>query len=57
MSTFFCDILNQKNQDTILAKESAKPLVKDLQGFPDGSVVKNPPAMLEMQEMQVRSLG
>ena len=25
-------------------------------GFPDGSVVKNLPAVLEMQEMQVRSL-
>ena len=57
MSTFFCDTLNQKNQDTILAKGSAKPLLKDLQGFPDGSAVKNPPAMLEKQEMQVRSLG
>ena len=49
MSTFSCDTLNQKNQDTILTKGSAKPLVKDLQGFPDGSIVKNPPAMLEMQ--------
>ena len=27
------------------------------QGFPSGSVVKNPPAMLEMQETQVGSLG
>ena len=26
-------------------------------GFPDGSVVKNPPAMQETQEMQVQSLG
>ena len=26
-------------------------------GFPDGSVVKNPPAMPETQEVQVRSLG
>ena len=26
-------------------------------GFPSGSVVKNPPAMQEMQEMWVRSLG
>ena len=26
-------------------------------GFPGGSVVKNPPAMQEAQEMQVRSLG
>ena len=26
-------------------------------GFPSGSVVKNPPAMQEMQETQVRSLG
>ena len=26
-------------------------------GFPDGSVVKNLPAMQEPQEMQVRSLG
>jgi len=26
-------------------------------GFPGGSVVKNPPAMQETQEMQVRSLG
>ena len=25
-------------------------------GFPDGSVVKNLPAVLEMQEMQARSL-
>ena len=26
-------------------------------GFPGGSVAKNPPAMQETQEMQVRSLG
>ena len=26
-------------------------------GFPGGSVVKNPPAMQEQQEMQVRSMG
>ena len=26
-------------------------------GFPTGSVVKNPPAMQELQKMQVRSLG
>ena len=26
-------------------------------GFPGGSVVKNPPAMQETQEMRVRSLG
>ena len=26
-------------------------------GFPGGLAVKNPPAMQEMQEMQVRSLG
>ena len=26
-------------------------------GFPSGSGVKNPPAMQESQEMQVRSLG
>ena len=26
-------------------------------GFPDGSVVKNPPAMQETQETQVQSLG
>ena len=26
-------------------------------GFPDGSEGKNPPAMQEMQEMLVRSLG
>ena len=26
-------------------------------GFPSSSVVKNPPAMQETQEMQVRSLG
>ena len=26
-------------------------------GFPSGSVVQNPPAMQEMQETQVRSLG
>ena len=26
-------------------------------GFPSGSIVKNPPAMLELQEMQVQSLG
>ena len=25
-------------------------------GFPSGSVVENPPAMWEMQEMQVQSL-
>ena len=29
----------------------------DLSGFPSGSVVKNPPAMQETQEMWVRSLG
>ena len=28
-----------------------------IQGFPGGSVVKNPPAMQELQEMQVPSLG
>ena len=27
------------------------------QGFPGGSAVKNPPAVKEMQEMWVRSLG
>ena len=26
-------------------------------GFPDGSAVKNPPAMQEVQELQVQSLG
>ena len=26
-------------------------------GFPSGSAVKNPPAMQELQEMQVRFLG
>ena len=26
-------------------------------GFPSGSVIKNPPAMQELQEMQVRSMG
>ena len=26
-------------------------------GFPGGSVVKNPPAMQETQEMRVQSLG
>ena len=26
-------------------------------GFPSGSVAENPPAVQEMQEMQVRSLG
>ena len=26
-------------------------------GFPSGSAVKNPPAVQELQEMQVRSLG
>ena len=26
-------------------------------GFPSGSVVKNPPAMQELQEMQVQFLG
>ena len=26
-------------------------------GFPGGSVIKNPPAMQEMQETQVQSLG
>ena len=26
-------------------------------GFPDGSVVKNPTTIQEMQEMQVQSLG
>ena len=26
-------------------------------GFPGGSVVKNPPAVQEMQEMRVQSLG
>ena len=29
----------------------------DLSGFPSGSVVKNPPAMQETQEMWVQSLG
>ena len=29
----------------------------DDKGFPQGSVVKNPPAMQQMQETQVRSLG
>ena len=28
-----------------------------MQGFPGGSAVKNPPAVQEMQEMRVRSLG
>ena len=28
-----------------------------VRGFPDGSVVKNPPAMQERQEKQVQSLG
>ena len=31
--------------------------MKLYQGFPDGSAVKNPPAMQEIQEMWVRSLG
>ena len=26
-------------------------------GFPGGSMIKNPPAMQELQEMQVQSLG
>ena len=29
----------------------------DTEGFPGGSAVKNPPVMLEQQEMQFRSLG
>ena len=28
-----------------------------MKGFPGGSTVKNPPAMQEMQETRVRSLG
>ena len=31
--------------------------ISTLLGFLDGSVVKNPPAMQEKQEVQVRSLG
>ena len=31
-------------------------IIKEM-GFPGGSVVKNPPAMQEPQEMQVQSLG
>ena len=31
--------------------------VKEKWGFPDGSVVKNPPVMQKTWEMQVRSLG
>ena len=31
--------------------------MKKHRGFPDGSAVKNLPAMQERQEMQVRSLG
>ena len=33
------------------------PMCFLIKGFPDGLAVKNPPAMQEMQEMQVRSLG
>ena len=29
----------------------------DTEGFPGGSAVKNPPVMLEQQEMRFRSLG
>ena len=31
--------------------------LKSLQGFPGGSVVKNPPVVQVMQETQVQSLG
>ena len=32
-------------------------LISNSRGFPGGSVVKNPPAMQKLQEMEVRSLG
>ena len=31
--------------------------LKGEEGFPGGSVVKNPPAVQELQELQVRSLS
>ena len=34
-----------------------KTLIWLYQGFPDGSAVKNPPAMKETQKMQVQFLG
>ena len=34
-----------------------KSKVKQLRGSPDGSVVKNPPTVLETQETWARSLG
>ena len=34
-----------------------RPSVLPLTGFPGGSAVKNPPAVQEIQEMWVRSLG
>ena len=32
-------------------------IINDHWGFPDGSVIKNPPAMQEMKEIQFQSLG
>ena len=37
--------------------EDLKPLYGNSEQKGGGSVVKNPPAMQEMQEMQLRSLG
>ena len=43
-------LLRDDNQDIY-------PLIQAIKGFPDGSVVKNLPAMWELQGMQVQSLG
>ena len=36
---------------------SAQCMIKNAAGFPGGSAVKNPPAVQEIQEMQVRPLS
>ena len=48
--------LKESEPITVLQGFQFSPSVR-LQGFADSSVVKNPPAMQEMQETRIRSLG
>ena len=41
----------------LMANMSIYVFLRSVRGFPGGSAVKNPPAMQEMQETWVRSLG
>ena len=62
MRQLFCEheVVSLRTQANIwkaVKNMNHRALPPSLRGFPGGTVVKNPAAMQETQEMQVRSLG